>query len=882
MKLTAGTRIGAYDVVGPLGAGGMGEVYRGRDGRLDRDVAIKILPELFARDPERIARFEREAKTLAALNHPNIAQIYAIEDRALIMELVDGEDLSARIARGAIPLDDAVPIAIQIAEALEAAHEQGIIHRDLKPANVKLRPDGRVKVLDFGLAKALAPSEFGSDPSRPPLDQSPTITSPFQLSQMGIILGTAAYMAPEQAKGKTVDKRADIWAFGCVLFEMLTGKRPFIGEDVTDTLAAIVRGDPEWSALPAGTSTPVRKLLRRCLEKDRRERLPDIGAARLELKDALAADSVAAPAVAAPIAPARRRTSILPWLLAAASLAAAAILAYVLFTQPAPETRSFRALIMPPSPLTGAPALRLHLSPDGRRLAFVAPDDSGRTVLWIRPLDGLSAQPLAGTVNASSPFWSPDSRWVAFIADGKLRRVEASGGPVVTICDAGQTPSGSWNADGVILFTSSDTSIARVAATGGTPVNLTKVAAGERAHISPSFLPDGRHFLYTVSTLGLKDSGVFVGSLDSGQSTRVLDVPSNAQYSEGYLLFLRGSTLMAQPFDTAALKTTGDALQVAEGLQMNPTTGTGAFSVSRDGVLVYQTGSSAGTQLTMFSRAGDPLKPLGTPGDYRDVELSPDGRSASVTIVTASQPDVWVVDIERNLPRRVTFGEGGAEAAVWSPDGRHLVYAANRAGTKALYRKAATGGGTEELLLQDDSIKMPLGVSPDGQMLLYRIPLGAASGEIWVLPMAGERKPRRFLTGASAAEVSPDGKWLAYASTEDRGREVFVTSFPDNIGKWQVSTGGGENPRWRQDSRELYFSTTDKLRAVDITSSGTEIQTGAVRDLFSVRVPAASLATRSTYAVSGKGDTFLVNTWDPRTSLTPITLVVNWMQGLRK
>ncbi|MDQ3349224.1 MAG: serine/threonine-protein kinase, partial [Acidobacteriota bacterium] len=519
MKFTTGSRIGAYEILGTLGAGGMGVVYRGRDAKLQRDVAIKVLPDLFARDPERLARFEREARTLAALNHPHVAQVYGLVElpesgsHGLVLEFVDGEEVAQRIMRaGAMPVDEALQLAGQIAEALEAAHDLGIIHRDLKPANIKVRPDGQVKVLDFGLAKALAPAESGADPTRAVLDQSPTITSPFQMSQAGVILGTAAYMAPEQAKGKPVDKRADIWAFGCVLFEMLTGKRPFAGEDVTDTLAAVVRGEPDWAALPQDTPSSVRTLLRRCLEKDRRERLPDIGAARLELKDALRAERSAVP----PAHPAPPRSTVLPWLLCAvASAIAIAASTCGRFSEPPADTRAFRSLIMPPAPLTGAAALRLQVSPDGRRLAFVAPDDAGGPVLWIRPLDGFSAQAIAGTANASSPFWSPDSRWVAFISDGKLRKVEASGGPIVTICDAIQTPPGSWNADDVILFTHGDRTIARVPAGGGAPVELTQLAEGERAHVSPYFLPDGRHFLYTVHALGLHHSAVFLSSIDS-------------------------------------------------------------------------------------------------------------------------------------------------------------------------------------------------------------------------------------------------------------------------------------------------------------------------------------------------------------------------------
>lgn len=887
MSLAAGSRIGPYEVVGPIGKGGMGEVYRARDAKLQRDVAIKVLPPLFARDPERLARFEREARTLAALNHPHVAQVYGVIDvpadagsHALVMEFVDGADLSERIARGgAVPLDEALPIARQVAEALEAAHEQGIIHRDLKPANIKVRADGQVKVLDFGLAKALAPVDPARDVN---LENSPTITSPFQMSQLGVILGTAAYMAPEQARGKPLDKRVDIWAFGCVLYEMLTARRAFDGDDVTDTLAAIVRADPDWNALPGETPPAIRTLLRRCLEKDRRERLPDIGVARLELKDA--------PARAAPItktaAPAPVRRAILPWAsFALASLAAIAFLAYILTARPVRDATVVKSVILPPSPLSGAPALRMQISPDGRRIAFVAPDEAGRTLLWIRPLDSFTAQPLTGTANASSPFWSADSRWVAFIADGKLKKVDPSVGAVVTICDAGTAPPGTWNADDVILFTSAKSTIGRVSASGGPVAEATRLREGERVHIGPYFLPDGRHFLYTSTVAGAARPGIFVGSLDSTDVTPLLSVSSNSMYANGHLLFMRDTTLMAQRFDAASRALRGAAVPVAEGLQMNPSTGTGAFSVSQTGVLLYQTGVSAGTQLAWFDRAGKLQGLLGDPRGYRDVQLSPDERWVSVSVSSGGgQADVWVFDVARNLSRRLTFGEGGAASAVWTPDSQYLIYGARRGGNFDIYRKAASGGGTEELLFHDDNDKLPLGVTPDGGTVLYRVPRAAAAGELWLVDLAGGRKARPFAPGNTAqvpAQISADGKWLAYVSDESTRREVYVTSFPGQNGKWQVSPDGGDNPRWRRDSRELYFTSADRIMALEVNASDGQFQGAAVRELFSARVPAAALATRSTYAVTRDGQRFLVNTWDPRAALVPITVVVNWPESIR-
>jgi eukaryotic-like serine/threonine-protein kinase len=883
--MVIGQEIGPYRVLGKLGEGGMGEVYRARDTKLQRDVAIKVLPDLFARDPERRARFEREARTLASLNHPHIAQVYGVEGTALIMEFVDGEDLSQRISKsGRIPIEDALPIALQIAEALEAAHEQGIIHRDLKPANIKVRPDGGVKVLDFGLAKALNPPDSSAVPvGAASMENSPTITSPFQMSALGVILGTAAYMAPEQAKGKPLDKRVDIWAFGCVLYEMLTGTRPFAGEDVTDTLAAIVRADPDWTALPPDTPSSIRRLLRRCLEKDRRERLHDIGDARLDLKDARPDGTFAG---AQPVAGVRRRT-VVPWLLfTAASLAAIAIGVYARSMRPDPDTRDYRSVIIPPASLTVAPARRLQISPDGRRLAFVAPDASGRTVLWVRPVNDLEAQPLAGTAGAGAPYWSPDSRWIAFQAEGKLRKIEATGGSVSTLCDASDAPPGTWNRDDVIVLTG-PSGLVRVSAKGGPRVSVTKLReTGERIHISPFFLPDGRRFLYSSPSGGSAAPTVYVGSLDGSEPTRLLDGTA-AQYASGHVLFLRGSTLMAQRFDPDRLALSGEPVRVAEDIQINTSTGTGAFSVSQTGVLVFQSGPSVGTRLTWLDRAGKRLGYLSDAGPYADVQLSPDGKWASATKTSQSgHSDVWLFEIARNLARRFTFDASGGFGALWVPGpGARLAYASRRDKAADLFQRPVDGTGEEELLLRDGTDKHPVGFSPDGRFLLYEIPTGAARGKFWVLPIA-DRKPYLFLPGAldqSSAEISPNGRWIAYVSVaDDGGRRVYVASFPGGGGKREISPDVGETPHWRADGKELFFTQAGKLMAVDVDPTGPTLEVGGVRTLFEVLVLAPALGTRSTYAVSRDGQRFLFNTWDAGAALTPITMVVNWPATLRR
>jgi serine/threonine protein kinase/Tol biopolymer transport system component len=885
MPLTPGTRLGPYEILGPVGAGGMGEVYRARDTRLDRDVAIKVLPDAFAQDRERLARFERESRTLAALNHPHVAHVYGVESGALIMEFVDGEDLAERLARdGAMPIGDALPVALQIAEALEAAHEQGIVHRDLKPANVKIRPDGTAKVLDFGLAKALVPADAGRSPE---LADSPTITTPFQMSALGVILGTAAYMAPEQAKGRTVDKRADIWAFGCVLYEMLTGRRAFEGEDVTDTLAAIVRAEPDWSRLPAETPASIRTLLRRALEKNPRDRLPDIGTARLDLKDAQAgrapSTSTSAPSGARPL-------PWLPWAIAgAAVMIAVGAAVYALRNRPLPDVRIFKMSIIPPAPLSGAPALRFTLSPDGRRLAFVAPDSAGNSVVWVRGLDEISAHALSDTANAASPFWSPDSKSIAFFAGNHLRRIDANGGAAQSLCDALSGPPGSWGRQDVILFTGTGTRIQRIAATGGKPVDVTEPLPDPNGgtQISPVFLPDQRHFLFTATTGGSHSRGVYLASLDSKQVTRLVEASSNAAYAGGYLMFLRQTTLMAQRFDPDTLALSGPELPVALDVQINTATGTGAFSVSDSGILAYQSGPSSGTAPTWFDRSGAANGTLAPPGGYRDVQLSPDDQWASLTLTDdrGQSPDVWLFDLARGgLRRRFTFD--GGYAAVWSPDSLTIAYASPQGdGSAALVSKQVSGAAAEQPLLRDGKANYPLAFTRDGKYLLYAVQTRANGGTLYALPLLGDRIPRQLIHSTlpqTPGEVSPDGRWLAYTSSEPGRREVFVTSFPDAAGQWQISTNGGESPRWRADGKELFFVSGDRFVATEVVPRADRFDSGVLRQLFEIHVPAPQLGTRSTYAPTRDGQRFLFNTWDAKAALSPIIVVVNWPEAIAK
>ena len=623
MALTSGTRLGPYEITAQIGEGGMGEVYQATDTNLKRSVAIKVLPESVARDPERLARFQREAEVLAALNHPNIAAIYGLEKSdgttALVMELVEGPTLADRITQGAIPIDDALPIAKQTAEALEAAHEQGIIHRDLKPANIKVRPDGTVKVLDFGLAKALEPTSAMS----PGMSQAPTITTS-AMTQAGMILGTAAYMSPEQARGEATDSRADIWAFGVVLYELLTGRRLFGAENVSETLAAVLREDPTWEMLPASVPPGVRRLLRRCLQRDRRNRLQHAGDARVEIQDVLSAPTAD---IAHQTMPSTRWRERVAWALAGVAVLVAVGVAYFAAGQPSSQPVRELSVVPPPGwtfSLVDAPVI----SPDGSRLAFVGVDANGNTQLWIRDLDAVEPRPIADTEDGRSPFWSPDGLSLAFFANREVRRIDLAGGPVRTLASADELDGGTWSSDGTIVFSPRVGPLLRVTADGGTTTPATQMDTdhGELFHRFPAFLPDGRRFLFVIQSNIPENSGLYIGSLDSNEKTRIGDIRSRAAYADpGYLLFTRNRTLMAQPFDPVALELSGEATvvggRVASAVNLF---GQATFSVSESGVLAYRRVPLL--QFTWFDRSGQRLASLGSPGEYSSLSLSPDGQ----------------------------------------------------------------------------------------------------------------------------------------------------------------------------------------------------------------------------------------------------------------
>jgi len=887
--LPPGTRIGPYEIVALLGVGGMGEVYRAIDTNLKRQVAIKVLPATVAADAERLARFQREAEILAALNHPNIAHIHGLEKSdgtvALVMELVEGPTLADRIAKGPIPLDEALPISKQIAEALEAAHEQGIIHRDLKPANIKVREDGTAKVLDFGLAKAMDPVG-----SRPDVSQSPTITSP-AMTQAGVILGTAAYMSPEQAKGRPVDKRADIWAFGCVVYEMLTGKRPFDGEDVSDTLAFVLTKDPDWTALPTDTPVAIRRLLHRCLEKGPRQRLDSAASARLDIEDALKPEPLASArsAVGATSVPARHRAR-LSWAIAAAtSMIAAAAVALWAPWRAAPEPAKVSFEVQ--ADISGVSAqATIALSPDGKMLVALIGEagDPSQAKLWVRPIDTTTWVPIQGTDQATYPFWSPDSRQIGFISGGKLKTVDVLAPTPQTLVEniGVGTSGGAWSRDGVILFTKNFSPLFRVPASGeGQPVPATELdtSNGETAHRFPRFLPDGDHFLYLVLSAKPAASGIYVGSLTSKGARRLVSSTARADFAEpNLLLFLRESTLMAQRFDPRRLEVLGDPFQVATGVTTGAESGAGGFSVSDNGVLAIRTGGNSGKrQLTWTDATGKADEAIDSPAVYENPRLSPDGKRLAA-YRQENGADIWISDLESKNNTRITFDPGVDNVPVWSPDGQSIAFSSNRdGGVFNLYRTNAGGTGDDELLLKTAANKLVNDWTEE--FLLYQEDSPQTKIDLWMMPLSGDRKPTRLLVtpfSESEATVSPDGRWMAYTSDESGARQVYVQTFPPSEQKTRISnsrTAG--QPRWRSDGKQLFFNAGGTLTVVDVLPSpGGEFKRSVPLELFSGLVNIIP----HNFDVADLGRRFLV-VRSPRPALQrvqPIVVTVNWTSGL--
>jgi serine/threonine protein kinase/Tol biopolymer transport system component len=892
MTLDAGTRLGRYEIRSQLGAGGMGEVYRARDTQLGRDVAIKVLPPTFSVDQDRLRRFEQEACAAGALNHPNILIVHDISthDGApyVVSELLEGETLRKRIGGTPLAQRRAIDYALQIANGLAAAHEKGIVHRDLKPDNVFVTNDNRVKILDFGLAKL---TQADGNQAQTDIPTRRVDTDP------GVVMGTVGYMSPEQLKGRTVDQRSDIFSFGAILYEMLSGRRAFHGESAAETMSAVLKEDPpDLSDTNKSVSAALERLVNHCLEKNPEARFHSARDLAFALEAIAGPTSSSNQTVTSIIElPARAWVGEkLPWVLTGVlALVVIASLPFAILyfrRSPARTPSVTRFFIYPPGKAYFGGSFAV--SPDGR-FVILRINSEGKVLLWVQALDSLTAKPLAGTEDASYPFWSPDSRFIGFFAGGKLKKIEVTGGPAQTLCDAPVPRGGTWNRGGVIVFAPTATdALYRVSASGGTPAPLTMLDAsrGETFHYHPSFLPDSRHFLFLANSTHQESAGIYVGTLDSRETKLLVNTGTSAAYAPpGYLLFLRDRTLMAQSFDADRLELTGEPFPVAEQVdRLGQGERYALFSVSETGVLVYRSGSSANVQLIWFDRAGKQLGAVAPTGNYATPWLSPDEKRVAFGHVepNGGNSDIWLMELARGTPTRFTFGQRDSITPIWSPDGSRVVFSSDRDGLMNLYQRAASGTGNDEALLKSDNHKLCNDWSLDGKLILYSA-YPKSNGDLWVLPLSGEQKPFPFLQtefNEVQGRFSPDGKWIAYASDESGTWQVYVQSFPSPGGKWQVSTNGGAQPQWRRDAKELFYLSADrKLMAVDIKGNGSTFEAGVPQALFELRLQTIGLpGPRNFYVAAADGQRFLVVSAPEERISTPTTVVLNWTAGLQK
>jgi serine/threonine protein kinase len=901
MALTAGTKLGPYEIQSPLGAGGMGEVYRARDTRLGRDVAIKVLPAHLCSNPDLRQRLDREAKAISSLNHPHICTLYDVGSQDgidfLVMEHLEGETLADRLARGAMPLAEALKTAIEIADALAKAHARGIVHRDLKPANIMLAKNGP-KLMDFGLAKPAPGLSSASGaglmtPTTPTMSVAALSGSASPLTQKGTVVGTFQYMAPEVLQGAEADARSDIFSFGCVLYEMFTGRRAFEGKSQFSVLGAILDKEPARISTVLPSSPPrLDETVSRCLAKSPEQRYGCMHDVEIQLQALSEGD----PQISQ-VPPSRpaQGGSRLAWIVAGvATLIALGVAAAYLFQTPKPAA-VVRSSILPPAGATfllmavesGPPVL----SPDGTRLVFSARDDKGKVMMYVRPLNSTTAQLLPGTEEGMYPFWSPDGRQIGFFASSKLRRVAAEGGPPQTVCDAMSGRGGAWSKDGVIVFTPTTSSILmRVPAVGGTPEPASQLdrSKGENSHRWPFFLPDGKHFLFWTRTFqGVQDNALDVGELGSLHAKELMKSESMAEYASGHLLFMREATLMARPFNPSTFEFSGEAVPVAEHIAINGAVTRAVFSASENGRMVYESGETAGNwNLQWVGRDGKPAGTVAEPDRYFYPALSPDGARLAVNLFNGTQGTqaVWVFDLARGTKTRLTFGPTSQFSPAWSPDGKTIFYQSNVGAGIQIYSKASDGSGSDQTVIEskdgEESTPRP---SPDGRYLVYLRRTGTQPLEVWALPLFGDRQPipvvqNTFLKAGPA--VSPDGKWLAYSTNESGRNEVYITAFPGGGAKWQVSTSGGWAAHWRRDGKELFFlDSADKIVAVDVSLSGTAPQLGVPHVLFQA---SAIQRQNGPFDVTADGKKFLVNVGDLKEGSDPLTLVLNWTAELKK